>query len=110
MDPKEKQFKDFKKLDEEWRNEEMGKQTAEVYKDIVSRAMNIVRLDMAKDFDEDLKRLAEELKTAREPYTEGKKTNNLEIRFLIEVLKSRGEKVPGIEDFMQSAAAAAAEQ
>lgn len=102
-DHKEKQYKKFKKLDEAWRNDMLGRTEEEVRKVITDAAMNLVTLETAKQFDEDLARLKEELATANEIYKEGKKSNLLKIEFLIEALRSRGCDVPGIEDFVKGA-------
>jgi hypothetical protein len=104
QDPKERQFKKFKKfLDEEWRNDLMGRTDEEVDKEIRTAAMNLVTLEMAKEFDEDLKSLKDQLATANAQYTDGKKTNLVKIEFLIEVLRGRGVDVPSVEDFIRSA-------
>lgn len=102
QDPKEKQHKKFQKLDEEWRTSSMSQPDADIDKGIRDAAMNLVTLEMAKEFDEDLIALKEAVKTASEQYTEGKKQNLLKIEFLIEVLRSRGRDVPGVEDFLKS--------
>lgn len=103
QDPKEKQFKKFKKLDESWRNEMMSRPTEEVNAAIRKSAIDNVVLAMAKELDEDLKRLQEELATARQQYTEGTKLNNIRIEFLVEVLRGRGVDVPSVEDFLEGA-------
>jgi uncharacterized protein involved in high-affinity Fe2+ transport len=93
-----------KKLPEEWRQSVLGMPTAEVYLKIQDVTINGSQLAAAQKLDPDLKVLKEQLKTANEPYNEGKKTNNLKIEFLIDSLISRGEKVPDIDCFMSSAA------
>lgn len=104
QDPREKQFKKFQKnLPEDWRNDMMSRTADEVKKAALKAAMNLVTLELAKEFDEDLQELREALKTAQEVYTQGKKKNLIEIEFLIEVLRSRGEDVPGVEDFIKGA-------
>lgn len=103
QDPKDKQYKKFQKLEEAWRHEMMQRPDEEVDKAIRDSAMNLVTLELAKELDEDLQRLQEELKTAREQYTNGKKTNLLKIEYLVEVLRSRGRDVPGVKDFVKSA-------
>jgi hypothetical protein len=102
-DQKESQSKKFKKLDEEWRNLAMAMDDTSVDGVIRTAAMNLVTLEMAKEFDEDLIALKEQVKVAQEQYTEGRKMNLIKIEFLIEVLRSRGRDVPSIEDFIKSA-------
>jgi hypothetical protein len=107
QDTKSKQLKKFAKLDEEWRSDQLGKQTPDIFKTISSTAIANVQLDIAKDLDEDLARLQEELKTAREPYSLGRKGNNLKIQFLVQVLSDRGENVDGLPGLLKQAAEAA---
>lgn len=103
-DARQKELKAFKKLSEEWRNQQLGATKEEVFKEITKTAINTVQLNVAKELDEDLKSLQEQLKAAREIYTEGTKTNNLKIKFLVDVLRSRGVDVPSPEDFVKKAA------
>jgi hypothetical protein len=103
-DSKKKQYKKFQKLDEAWREEQMSLQTPELYKKITSVAINDVQLMMAKEFDEDLKKLKEQVKVAGEPYSLGHKENVIRIEYLVECLKSRGEDVPSVSDFLKKAA------
>ena len=102
-DPKDKMLKEFKKLDIDWRNAEMSKETEEVFKDISTAAMNLVALDMAQKMDTDLASLKEAAAQAGEVYSEGKKVNSLRIRFLTEVLNARGVEVPAMGDFLRAA-------
>jgi len=104
LDSKAKQLKKFSKLDESWRSEQLSKQTPDVYKEITSTAIATVQLDIAKDLDEDLERLKEEVKVAREPYTEGRKANNLKIQYLVQVLADRGENVDGLPGLLKQVA------
>jgi hypothetical protein len=110
LDSKAKQLKKFSKLDEEWRNEQLGKQTPDVYKEITSTAIATVQLDLAKDLDVDLERLSEEIKVAREPYALGRKTNNLKVQYLVQVLADRGENVDGLPGLLKQAAKKAAKE
>ena len=103
-DSRQKQLKKFSKLSEEWRSAKLGAQTPELYKAILKCSMNVVQLEIAKDLDQDLKNLKEQVKTASAQYTDGKKENNLQIAFLVDVLKGRGEDVPDPEDFIRKAA------
>jgi|ERR1019366_5517631 hypothetical protein len=103
-DQKDKQYKRFKKIDESWRQDMLGRQTEEVYKVITKTAMNDIQLALAKQFDEDLNKLKEQVKEAGAIYSEGHKMNVLQLEFLCECLRSRGENVPGIEDFLKDAA------
>lgn len=106
----EKQLKRFKKLEEEWRSEMLSRNDLDVETAIRDSAMNLVTLEMAKEFDEDLNRLKEELKTAQESYSEGKKVNLLKIEFLAEVLRGRGRTdIPTINDFIKGSRKAAVE-
>jgi hypothetical protein len=102
-DSKAKQLKKFSKLDEEWRSEQLSKNAPDLFQTITKIAINTVELDLAKDEDEDLARLQEELKTAREPYTLGRKENNLKIQYLVQVLKDQGVNVEGIPGLLKKA-------
>jgi len=103
-DSRAKELKAFKKLPQEWRSQNMGAKTEEVYREITKVAIGNVQLQLAKEMDEDLKALQEQLKNAREIYTEGSKTNALKIKFLVDVLRSRGVDVPDPEVFLRKAA------
>ena len=103
-DNRQKQLKKFSKLSEEWRSSQLSAQTPEVNKKIMECAINTVQLAIAKELDTDLASLKEQVKTAQEVYTEGTKTNNLKIQFLVDVLRSRGCDVPDPEDFIKKAA------
>ena len=102
-----KQLKKFAKLSDDWRDDQLSKQTPDIFKAISATAIANVQLDIAKDLDEDLARLQEDLKTAREPYTLGRKENNLKIQFLVQVLSDRGENVDGLHGLLKQAAEAA---
>ena len=102
-DSKAKQLKRFSKLDEQWRSEQLSKNAPDLFQVITRVAINTVELDLAKDEDEDLARLQEELKVAREPYTLGRKENNLQIQYLVQVLKDRGVDVDGIPGLLKKA-------
>jgi len=104
MDTKDKKLKKFNKLPEEWRNELMSSDTAAVRKAISECAMNVVALRAAKDLDEDLASLKEQVKVANEVYSVGEKTNMTKIEFLVETLRGRGEVVPSIESFLNPGA------
>lgn len=91
----DKQYKKFKKLDEEWRNAALGMEVEDINKLIRDCAVNIVELALAKGLDEDLARLREELATAEKQYKDGAKINNLRIEFLVEVLRGRGIEIAG---------------
>lgn len=103
-DSKAKQLKKFNKLDEEWRSEQLSKQTPDLFQTITKIAINTVELDLAKDEDQDLARLSEELKIAREPYSLGRKENNLKIQYLVQVLKDQGVNVDGLPGLLKQAA------
>lgn len=104
MEDKNKQYKRFAQLDEEWRSSMLSASTEEVTKKISTVAMNDYQMHMAQKNDPDLNELKEKLKTANAPYSDAYKTNKIRIEFLTEVLRSRGENVPSIEDFLKSAA------
>lgn len=108
----EKQEKKFDKLlDPEWMAGMRSAQRDGVDAAIRTAAMNMVVLEMAKLEDEDLIRLQDELATAREVYTEGKKENLAKIEFLIEVLREQGcTTLPAVADFLKRAAAAAGDK
>ncbi len=100
-DPKDAQFKKFKKLDEEWRNTQMSKSEADVDKEIRTVVSNMVALEAAKALDEDLISLKEQVATAEAIYKEGKKEQLIKLEFLIECLKSRGANITDVESFVQ---------
>jgi hypothetical protein len=106
----DKQFKKFQKLDEDFRTNMMQVTDAEIFSTITKCALNVIALNMAKEADEDLASLQEQLKVAKEQYTTGVKTNNLKIEFCAETLKSRGVDVPSVEDFLRSALKAAVDE
>ncbi len=96
MSTTEKQFKKFKKLPEEFKNDVMGrKNPEELYKLIRESAINNVELGLARDQDEDLARIKEQKTVAEQVYTEGMKANSLKIEFIVECLKSQGIPIPG---------------
>ena len=103
-DQHQKQLKQYKKLPEDWRQNQLGAQTPDLYKEVIKAAVNIVQLSIAKDLDQDLASLKEQAKIAAEVYTEGTKQNNLKIKFLVETLRGRGENVPDPADFVRKAA------
>jgi hypothetical protein len=107
QDPEEKarvkREKKFKKLDEAWRNDMMSRKDPEIDEAIKKSAIALVQLELAKDMDEDLLRLKEELATANAQYTDGKKDNLIRIEFLVQLLKSRGRDVPDIKTLVKSA-------
>ena len=104
-DSRQKQLKAFRKLPEEWRSAQLGTKDIQVlYKQITTVAINTVQLNIAKELDEDLKNLKEQVKNAQEVYTEGNKTNALKIKFLVDILRDRGEDVPDPEVFLKKAA------
>ncbi len=103
-DPKSKQFKRFSKLPEEWRNDMMSRDRDELFKQVADAAIKIVASETAKQFDQDIARLKEELATAQEGYKETKKTQSLKIEFIIETLRSQGVDVPSLQDFISGAA------
>lgn len=93
----------FDKLDQEWRAGMLSADDNKVNSTIVQSAISLISLELAKKLDEDLISLREQLKTASEQYSQGKKENTLRIEFLIEILRSRGIAVPDIEDYVKSA-------
>lgn len=101
----EQQNKKFQKLlDEEWMDAIRGtKHEDKLNDEIKQSAMNLVTLEMAQKLDEDLIRLQDELKTAREQYTEGKKVNLCKIEFVLEIMRDRGLPVPSVSDFVKVA-------
>jgi hypothetical protein len=101
----EKQQKKFRKLPPEWCEAMLGADDFDIDKGIKTAAISLVTLELAKQFDEDLISLQEQLSTAQEQYKEGKKENLLKIEFLIEVLRSRGRDVPDAKTFIKQATA-----
>jgi len=93
----------FSKLDEEWRSQMLSSPNENVNSTIVTSAVNLISLELAKKLDDDLLSLKEQLKVANEQYSEGKKVNLLRMEFLIEVLRSRGLNVPDVSDFVKKA-------
>lgn len=95
----------FDKLNDEWKANMLAlKDETAVRKAISQEAMTLVALEAAKAADTDLISLQEQVKTASEMYSEGKKLGSLKIRFLIETLQSQGISVPSLEDFIKEAA------
>ena len=104
-DSRQKQLEKWgKKLSEEWRQNQLGASTPDLYKSILKSAINIVQLAMAKELDQDLANLREQVKAAGAQYSEGAKQNHLQIEFLVDILRGRGEDVPDPEDFLRKAA------
>jgi hypothetical protein len=104
-DKRQKQLEKWgKKLPEDWRQNQLGANTPDLYKSIIKSAMNIVQLAMAKELDEDLASLKEQVKDASAQYSDGTKQNHLQIEFLVDVLRGRGEDVPDPADFVRKAA------
>jgi hypothetical protein len=103
-DQRQKELKAYKKLPEDWRENQLAAKTPELYKEIIKSAMNIVQLSIAKELDQDLKALKEQVSVANAVYSEGTKANNLQIKFLVDILRGRGEDVPDAEDFVRKAA------
>lgn len=94
-DQREAQLKKFKRLDEEWRADVISrKNPEELNKMIRDAAVNMVELRIAKQLDEDLARIKEELATANEVYKEGEAENALRIEFLVDALRCMGVNVP----------------
>lgn len=100
----EAQLKKFKKIDEDWRNDMMSRDSEDLNKVIRDCAINNVVLALAKAADPDLARIAEELATAKAVYTDGTKANNLKIEFLVEVLRSQGVDIPDVSAFCKALA------
>jgi hypothetical protein len=103
-DPKQKQLKKFRKIDEDWRISQNTKDAKSLKDEVCKVAINTIQLAMAEKFDPDLNDLKEKMKTAKEPYSEGKKINTLKMSYIIELLSGMGEDVPSIEDFLKQAA------
>jgi len=101
---KKNEDKKFQKIDEEWRVDMLGRSPEELHKEIVRVAMNMVALDAAKDEDEDLLSLQEQLATARAIYTEGRKESRIKLEFLRATLESKGADVASAADFLKKAA------
>lgn len=96
---KTKNDKKFKTLDEEWCNSAQSMNREEIDNAVRTAAMNMVALEAAKELDEDLASLKEQVKVAGEIYTQGRKENLLKIEFLVGVLRGRGIEVPDAKDF-----------
>jgi hypothetical protein len=100
-DPKEKQLRRFKKLDEEWRSDMLSrKDSKDLDQKIYESAANLIRNKMEKELDPDIADLTEKLSAARERYKESEKINLLRIEFLFEAKRTRGEDVPSLADIM----------
>lgn len=99
---KESNLKKYRTLPEDWRNDMMARETEDLYKAAVDCCSNIADLDEAEKLDMDLASLKEQAKEAGAVYKEGKKNNNLKIGFVLEVLRSRGEKVSNVKAFMKN--------
>jgi len=96
---KTKNDKKFKTLDEEWCNSAQSMNREEIDNAVRTAAMNMVALEAAKELDEDLASLKEQVKVAGEIYTQGRKENLLKIEFLVGVFRGRGIEVPDAKDF-----------
>jgi len=100
-DKKEKQYKKFQTLDEEWRTNALTKSEPDLNKAIRDVAVQSIVLELAKEADQDLAAAKEAVKTASEQYKEGKKRHSIEIEFLVECLRSRGANIPSIDEFLE---------
>jgi hypothetical protein len=100
---KAKQEKKFKKLDLDWRQEQMSKKSDVIKQLIADTAISLVVLALLKEGDEDIASLRQKLATANKYYTEGKKRKNIEVEFLIECLRSQGIPVEGLDDIVADA-------
>lgn len=107
-----KQSKKWKKIDEEWRSSRLSeKNDQKLFEEICNEAMQMIAMELAKQFDEHLNSLKEELSTANKTYTDAKKLHLTKMEFLMEALRGRGcTNVPSLEDFLKGAATPAAER
>lgn len=101
--PEEKRHKRFKKLPQEWRDNQMTKTPVALKEEIAKVAINAVVLELAKAEDEDLIRLRDELTTASTQYVEGKKSHSIQIEFLIDLLRGQSVDVPDASAFLRTA-------
>lgn len=84
----------FKDLSEDFKDNTAAMPSDELKKLVGKLALDQVALENAKEADEDLKNLQEQVTTAQQPYKEGFKQTKLSIRFIRRILKDRGESTP----------------
>ena len=89
----------YKGLNNDFRGEVDSMKDEEINAKIKDVALADSALAEAKKSDEDLRRLREAVATANEPYKQGAKTNALKIRYMRDVLASRGRDVQTAGDF-----------
>ena len=92
----------YKGLNKDFRGEVDSMKDEEIDARIKDVALADSALAEAKKSDEDLRRLRETVAAANEPYKEGAKTNALKIRYMRDVLASRGRDVPTAGDFAKA--------
>lgn len=80
----------FKDIDSDWRDRIAAMSAEEINGEIAKVAKDQEALDAAKDADDDLASLKEQVKVAMEPYNDGRKANRLKIRYAIQVLGDKG--------------------
>ena len=75
-----------KDLDVEWRDRIAAAGVDEINEAIAKVAKDQEAMDQAKDADDDLASLKEQVKVAMQPYNDGRKANRLKIRYAVQVL------------------------
>jgi hypothetical protein len=84
--------KKFDILDEDWKDKFAAATPDDINGEIAKVAKDQEALDKAKDEDQDLASLKEQVSTANEPYRDGKKANRAKIQWLVQVLGDRGQE------------------
>jgi hypothetical protein len=82
--------KKFDILDEDWKDKFASATTEDLNLEIAKTAKDQEALEKVQDEDQDLASLKEQVKTAMEPYRDGKKANRAKIQWLVQVLGDRG--------------------
>ncbi len=102
---------EFDTLPEEWKSKVEVADIDGVKAEIVKTATAQAILEAAKALDPDLANLKEQLKTANTQYVEGRKSNKLKMRMLIQRWGSLGAPgMPDVQDFLKQVTKEAANQ
>lgn len=111
MKPKKQKAGPFDALPDEWKSKIDGAGIDDVKAEIVKVAIAQAVQEAAKAIDGDIIDLKEKLKTANTQYVEGRKTNKLKTKRLLQRWGELGAPgMPDVKDFLKQAAQVAAEQ
>jgi hypothetical protein len=81
----------LKNIDPNFLDEVMGMSSDELKSRIVLIAKHVEEIKTAKEQDDDLKRMKEQVKVAGETYSEPLKAASLKTKFIIELLLAKGQ-------------------